>query len=187
VIGIFFERPKKLEMPTQFSRFSNHILWPMQSASRCESRWTGRVPNLEQTNWKPIRQWRKQLLRTFGPELIRINELINSLIKTARSAVSKNRAERSFFFFPASAAKHDISSASQRAFPGFFGDIFGCSTLSQKRCFRAQEFTRFLSTVSSQRWAVISRIWEKSVRLQVGWAQVSTHNCWWLVNRVTQT
>ena len=47
--------------------------------------------------------------------------------------------------------KHDISSASERAFPGFFGDIFGCSTLSKKRCFSTQEFTRFLSTVSSQR------------------------------------
>jgi len=32
---------------------------------------------------------KKQLLRMFGPELIRINELI----KTARSVVSKNRAE----------------------------------------------------------------------------------------------
>jgi len=31
----------------------------------------------------------------FGPEFIRINKLI----KTARSAVSKNRAERSFFYF----------------------------------------------------------------------------------------
>jgi len=42
------------------------------------------------------------------------------LIKTERSAVSKNRAECSFFF-AASAAKfwkHDISSASERAFPG---------------------------------------------------------------------
>jgi len=34
----------------------------------------------------------------FGPELIGINELINQLIKTARSAVSKNRAERGFLF-----------------------------------------------------------------------------------------
>ena len=57
--------------------------------------------------------------------------------------------------------KHYISSASERAFPGFFGHIFGCSTLSKERCFSTQEFTRFLSTVSSQRWAVISRIWKK--------------------------
>jgi len=42
-----------------------------------------------------IRQWRKQLLRIFGPELIRINQF--KLIKTTRSAVSKNRAERDFF------------------------------------------------------------------------------------------
>jgi len=33
----------------------------------------------------------------FGPELIWINALINQLIKTARSAVSKNYAERGFF------------------------------------------------------------------------------------------
>ena len=89
----------------------------------------------------------------FDPELIRINWLIDLLIKTARSAVSKNRA---VFFFAASAAKfwkHDNSSASEKAFPGVFDDIFGCSTLSKKRCFSAEEFTRFLSTVSSQRRA----------------------------------
>ena len=34
-----------------------------------------------------------------GPELIRINDLIKSLIKTARSMVSKNRAERGFFLW----------------------------------------------------------------------------------------
>ena len=39
-------------------------------------------------------QWIKQLLRIFGPELIRIN----SIVKTARSAVLKIRAERGFFF-----------------------------------------------------------------------------------------
>jgi len=38
--------------------------------------------------------WRKKLFRMFGPELIRIN----LLIKTARSAVSKNRVERCFLF-----------------------------------------------------------------------------------------
>jgi len=57
------------------------------------------------------------------------------------------------FFVAASTAnfwKRHISSASERAFPGFFGDIFGCSTPSKKRCFSTPEFTRFLSTVSSQ-------------------------------------
>jgi len=34
----------------------------------------------------------------FGPELIRINEFINLLIKTARSAVSKKLREARFFF-----------------------------------------------------------------------------------------
>jgi len=38
-------------------------------------------------------KWRKQVLKIFGPKLIRIN----LLIKTVRSAVSKNRVERSFF------------------------------------------------------------------------------------------
>ena len=58
------------------------------------------------------------------------------------------------FLVAASAAKfwkRDIRSALERAFPGFLGDIFGCSTPSKKRCFSTQEFTRFLSTVSSQR------------------------------------
>ena len=76
-------------------------------------------------------QWIKQLLGMFGPEWIHINWLI----KTARSAVLKNSAERGFFL-AASAAKfwkHDISSASERAFRDFFGDIFGCSTLIKKR------------------------------------------------------
>jgi len=56
----------------------------------------------------PCCQWRRQLLRMFGPELIRIN----SLIETASAA--------KFW-------KRDISSASESTFPGFFGDIFGCS------------------------------------------------------------
>ena len=41
--------------------------------------------------------------------------------------------------------KRDISSASERAFPGFFGHFFGCSTPLKKRCFSTEEFTRFLS------------------------------------------
>jgi len=44
-----------------------------------------------------------------------------------------------------------ISNASERVYPGGFGIFFGCSTPSKKRCFGTQEFTRFLSTVSSQR------------------------------------
>jgi len=39
-------------------------------------------------------QWRKQFVRMFGPALIRINWLI----KTTRSTVSKNRAERDCCF-----------------------------------------------------------------------------------------
>jgi len=52
---------------------------------------------------------------------------------------------------PAKFSKHDISSASEKAFPGGFGNIFGCSTLCKKRCFSTREFSRFLSTVSLQR------------------------------------
>jgi len=47
---------------------------------------------------------------------------------------------------------------SERAFPVFFGDIFGCSTPSKKSCFSTEEFTRFLSTVSSQRRATRSDV-----------------------------
>ena len=51
-----------------------------------QERWSKRAQDRQ--------QWRKQLLRMFGPELIQINYWINELIKTAQSAVSKNR----FFF-----------------------------------------------------------------------------------------
>ena len=105
----------------------------------------------------PHRQWRKQLLRIFGPELVRINELI----KTARSAVKKTARSAVFFCFAASAAKfrkHDFSSASEKAFLGGLGDIFGCSIPSKKRRFSIEQFTRFLSTVSSQRRATRSDV-----------------------------
>jgi len=107
---------------------------------------------LSKTSTLAHTQWRKQLLKMFGPELIRIN----SLIKSARSAISKIRV-----FFAALAAKFwkgDISSASERAFPGVLGDVFGCSTPSKKRCFSIQEFTRFLSIMSSQRRATRSDV-----------------------------
>jgi len=87
---------------------------------------------------------KNQLLRIFGPELIRIN----SLIKFARSVVTKNCTEHGFFL---GGVSREISSASERAFLGVLGDIFDCSTPSKKSCFSTQEFTRFLSTVSSQR------------------------------------
>jgi len=54
--------------------------------------------------------------------------------------------------------KRDISSASERAFPGGFGD-FLVAQLPPKRGFvSTQEFTRFLSTVSSQRRATRSDV-----------------------------
>ena len=65
------------------------------------------------------------------------------------------------FFIPASAAKlwkRDIRSASEKAFPAFFMSLFWLLNSLQKRCFSTQEFTRFLSTVSSQRWATRSDV-----------------------------
>jgi len=79
---------------------------------------------------KCVTQWRNQLFRIFGPELIRITELL----KTVRSTVLKNRVGRSIIFATLAAKfwKHHISSASQRAFPGVLGDFFGCSTPSKE-------------------------------------------------------
>jgi len=73
---------------------------------------------------------------------------INLLIKTARSVYLRHQPQ----------IFEDISSASERAFPVCFGDIFGCSTPSKKRCFSTQEFTCFLSTVLSQRRATRSGV-----------------------------
>jgi len=90
--------------------------------------------------------WRKQLLRIFGPKLIQIDELI----KTARNT---ENLQELFLFLAASAAKFwkcDISSASERAFPGFLCDFFELLNFLQKRCFSTNEFTRCLSTVLSQ-------------------------------------
>jgi len=70
-------------------------------------RWRGRSTQFKGTPWRPCvrhvgssrrtttstrrtltdAQWRKQLLRMFGPELIWINEWINGLIETALRAV----------------------------------------------------------------------------------------------------
>jgi len=93
-------------------------------------------------------QWSKQLFRIFGPKLIRINWLT----KTAGSAV----------FFAVSAAKfweRDMSSASEKAFPNFFGRYFWLLNSLQKRgVLSTQEFTHFWSAVSSQRRATRSDV-----------------------------
>ena len=91
--------------------------------------------------------WRKKILRIFGPEIIRIYELI----KTARSTVTAASAAKFW--------KSQNSSSSERAFPVFFGHFFGCSTPSNKWCFNTQEFSRFLSTVLSKRRATRSDVW----------------------------
>ena len=109
-------------------------------------------------------QWRKQLLKMFGPKLVRIKELINSLMKTARSAVSKTR-----FYLrrqPRSFENTTLVARWREHFRVFLA-IF-CSTLSKKRCCSTREFTHCLSTVSSQRWAVISRIWKNFCQTSSG-------------------
>jgi len=86
-------------------------------------------------------------------------ELINQL--QPREARFQKTARSAVFLLAVTAAKFlklDISSASERAFPGVFGDVFGCSTPSKKRCFSTQEFTRFLSMVSLQRRAMRSDV-----------------------------
>jgi len=91
-------------------------------------------------------QWIRQVLRMFGTELIQIDKLI----KTAQSAA-------------ASAAKfwkHKISTASQRAFPGFLAIFWLLNSLHE--VFDTQEFTRFLSTVSSQRRTTRSEVFFQS-------------------------
>jgi len=100
--------------------------------------------------WHQCHSVKKKILRIFGPEIIRIYELI----KTARSTVTKNRAKRSSVFW-----KSQNSSSSERAFSVFFGHFFGCSTPSNKWCFNTQEFSRFLSTVLSKRRATRSDVW----------------------------
>jgi len=78
---------------------------------------------------------------------------MNEVIETTQL---QNRAERCFFFCGATQAtnflKSYISSAPEKAFPVFLAIVWLLNSL-QKRCFSLQEFTRFLSTVSSQRQA----------------------------------
>jgi len=100
----------------------------------------------------------KKLFRIFGPELIRIN----SLIKTAPSAVSKNCRERGFFLCGVTATrfwKRDISNA-ERAFPGFFGEFFGCSNpFNINTCSHAlMQYTSRLTSRMRAAWHVYSNI-----------------------------
>ena len=75
-------------------------------------------------------QWRKQLLRMFGPEFIGIN----SLIKTVRSAVSKNRVERDFFLRRLTQNFENVTLVARRRehFRGFL-TIFLVAQLPPKR------------------------------------------------------
>jgi len=78
---------------------------------------------------------------------------IHVLIETAQSTVlwSKKRKERVFFAAPAAKFwRCDISSASDKAFPGFLGDLNGCSSLSKNRCLMMMiAFTTFNSSLAT--------------------------------------
>jgi len=85
---------------------------------------------------------------------------INSLIKTARSTVTKNCAARGFFWRHQPRNFENITLVARRRenFRGFLV-IFLVAQLSPKRgVFSTPEFTRFLSTVSSQRRATRSDV-----------------------------
>ena len=99
----------------------------------------------------------------FGPELIRINY---QLIKLKPREGRLQKTARGAIFFAALAAKfwkRDIRSASERAFPGVFGCVFGCSTPSKKRCLRYTRINLLLVngvvTASNHAlWRVLSNI-----------------------------
>jgi len=110
--SLFSLKPCKKDVRTLLSSFASIL-------GRHHLRWY----RLCMYNWK---QWIQQLLRIFGPELIRINKSI----KTAQSAVFKKPP-----FFAVSAAKFwkpDISSASEKAFSGGFA-FFLVAQLPPKR------------------------------------------------------
>jgi len=75
-------------------------------------------PRAPASRYSPdLKQCIHQLVRIFGPELIRINELI----KTAGGGTSC-KILKTLVAAPASKfRKRDISSASEKAFPDFFG------------------------------------------------------------------
>ena len=100
----------------------------------------------------------------FGPEFIRINQLI----KTAWSAV---------FFLAVSSSKfskRDISSASENVFPGLFGDIFGCSTSSKKIFFSTQEFVWSSDIAINSMYTMPPTLWGAGQPLHMVTSQAKT-------------
>ena len=67
-------------------------------------------------------QWRKQLLRIFGPELIRIN----SLITPRKRGIKNSRGVRFFFNGVSREILKTWHSASEKAFLRGLDDFFGC-------------------------------------------------------------
>jgi len=84
----------------------------------------------------------------FGTELIQIDKLI----KTAQSAVSKNCAKRDFFWRRQLRNFENVKLVAR--FQVFWPFFWLLDSLHE--VFDTQEFTRFLSTVSSQRRATRS-------------------------------
>jgi len=103
----------------------------------------------------PVQQWKKQVLKIFGPESIRIN----LLIKTTQSTVSKKCAKHNLFCQrqPRNYEKLTLVARRRERFRVFWPFFWLLNSL-QKRCFSTQEFNRFLSMVSSQRRATRSDV-----------------------------
>jgi len=132
-------------------------------------------------SWKQKIQWRNH---NFS-ESLAPNKFADKSNRMRRG-FQKNRAERGLFFAvpPAIFWKRDISSASEKTFPGFWGYLLNSL---QKRGVLVHSIhsLRNYTTMHLGLWSAGSE--KLSVRLQVVWAQVSARFCWWLVNRVTQT
>jgi len=110
--------------------------------------------------WTRADQWSKHILRIFSTELFRMNSL-------TRSAVSKNRAERSFFFLrrePRNLELVTLVARQREHFRVFFGDFFWLLDSFHKRYFGTQEslLVNDIVTASSHAlWRVPSKkvIW----------------------------
>jgi len=116
------------------------------------------------------KQWSKQVLRIFGPELIRISINQNCTkcgfeTLCRAGALFLRREPRNF-------ENMTLVTRRKEHFGGFLA-IFGLLN-SQKRYFSTQEFTCSLSTVSSQRRVTRSNVSFKQSDLSV-WSQLSLH------------
>ena len=128
--------------------------------------------------WGPL-QWIKQLLRIFGPELT--NEL------QPREARFQKIWRGAIFFWRRQPRIFENMTlvARRREYFRIFLAIVLVAQLSPKRGVLVQKNSLNYTTIHLGLWS--AEYGKNSVRLQVGLAQVSTHICWWLINRATQT